>query len=137
MLDAIAGAVRDLGEQDDLRVLVITGEGRCFTSGLDMNSLRGDVGRGSDGTVRGSNIRRQYRAHARHDLWDEMEQVEKPIVLAAQAHCFGLGVEMAVSCDFRLASEDATSAGRAATRGDGHGQAGHRRGRRGRPENGP
>lgn len=110
MLDAIAGAVRDLGDRDDLRVLVITGEGRYFTSGLDINSLRGDVGRGTDGTVRGSNMRRQYRTYARHDLWDEMEQVEKPVVLAAQAHCFGVGVEMGVSCDFRLASEGATFA---------------------------
>jgi enoyl-CoA hydratase/carnithine racemase len=39
-----------------------------------------------------------------------MEQIEKPIVLAAQSHCFGVGVEMGVSCDFRLASEDATFA---------------------------
>lgn len=110
MLDGIAEAVRDLGDRDDLRVLVLTGEGRYFTSGLDINSLRGDVGRGTDGTVRGSNMRRQYRAYAHHDLWDEMEQVEKPVVLAAQAHCFGVGVEMGVSCDFRLAAEDATFA---------------------------
>ena len=110
MLDAIANAVQDLGDRDELRVLVITGEGRYFTSGLDVTSLRGDVGLGTDGTIRGSNIRRQYRNYARHDLWDEMEQVEKPIVLAAQAHCFGVGVEMGVSCDFRLASENATFA---------------------------
>lgn len=110
MLDAIADAVRDLGDRDELRVLVITAEGRYFTSGLDINSLKSDVGRGTDGTVRGSNMRRQYQAHARHDLWDEMEQIEKPIVLAAQSHCFGVGVEMGVSCDFRLASEDATFA---------------------------
>ena len=110
MLDAITEAVSDLGDRDDLRVLVITAEGRYFTSGLDINTLRRDVGRGTDGTVRGSNMRRQYQAHARHDLWDEMEQIEKPIVLAAQSHCFGVGLEMGVSCDFRLASEDATFA---------------------------
>jgi enoyl-CoA hydratase len=110
MLEAIAEAVRDLGDRDDLRVLVITGEGRYFTSGLDINTLRADVGRGTDGSVRGSNMRRQYRAQAHHDLWDEMEQVEKPVVLAAQAHCLGVGVEMGVSCDFRLASDDATFA---------------------------
>lgn len=110
MLEVIGEAVRDLGDRDELRVLVITGEGRYFTSGLDISSLNPNMGTGTDGVVRGSNLRRQYRAKACHDLWDEMEEVEKPIVLAAQSHCFGVGVEMGVSCDFRLASEDATFA---------------------------
>jgi len=110
MFAVLAGAVRDLGDRDDLRVLVITGEGRYFTSGLDFASLRLDIGTGTDGTVRGSNMRRQYRADAQHDLFDEIEQIEKPVVLAAQSHCFGVGVELAASCDFRLASDAATFA---------------------------
>jgi enoyl-CoA hydratase len=108
MFEVLAEALRDLGDRDDLRVLVITGEGRYFTSGLDFASLRTNVGEGTDGTIRGSNIRRQYRAEANHDLFDEIEEVEKPVILAAQAHCFGVGVEMGVSCDFRFASEATT-----------------------------
>ena len=87
---------------------MITGEGRYFTSGLDFASLRTNVGEGTDGIVRGSNIRRQYRAEAHHDLFDELERVEKPVILAAQSHCFGVGIEMGVSCDFRLAADTAT-----------------------------
>ena len=110
MFAVLEEAVYDLGDRDDLRVLVITGEGRYFTSGLDFASLRTDVGTGTDGTVRGSNIRRQYRDEAHHDLFDEIEQIEKPVILAAQAHCFGVGVELGASCDFRLASDAATFA---------------------------
>src|SRR6266516_440648 len=44
MFDVLAEAVRDLGDQDDLRVLVIAAEGRYFTSGLDYASLRTNVG---------------------------------------------------------------------------------------------
>src|SRR5436190_10722309 len=108
MFDVIETAVRDLGDRDDVRVLVITAEGRFFTSGLDISGLRPDVGTGTDGTVRGSNIRRQYRAEAYHDLFDEIEQIEKPVVLAAQSHCMGVGIELGASCDFRLASDTAT-----------------------------
>jgi enoyl-CoA hydratase/carnithine racemase len=108
MFEVIEGAARDLGDRDDLRVLVITGEGRYFTSGLDFVSLRPNIGEGTDGVIRGSNIRRQYRAEAHHDLFDELEQIEKPVILAAQSHCFGVGIEMGASCDFRLASEAAT-----------------------------
>jgi enoyl-CoA hydratase/carnithine racemase len=108
MFDVLYGAVRDLGDRDDLRVLVITGEGRFFTSGLDFASLRLNVGEGTDGIVRGSNMRRQYRAEAHHDLFDEIESIEKPVILAAQGACMGVGIEMGVSCDFRFAAEGAT-----------------------------
>jgi enoyl-CoA hydratase/carnithine racemase len=53
-------------------------------------------------------MRRQYREWAYHDFYDELEQIEKPVVLAAQGPCLGLGVELGSSCDFRLASERAT-----------------------------
>jgi enoyl-CoA hydratase len=64
---------------------------------------RGPVPEGSAG-------RRHYRQHAHHDLFDELEQIEKPIVLAAQGPCLGVGLAFGVSCDFRLASETATFA---------------------------
>ena len=108
MFEVIEHAVHELGDRDDLRVLVIAAEGRFFTAGQDVASLRLDVGTGTDGIVRGSNIRRQYRAEAHHDLFDEIEQIEKPVVLAAQSHCMGVGVELGASCDFRLASDTAT-----------------------------
>jgi enoyl-CoA hydratase/carnithine racemase len=107
MWDVLWQAVRDLGDDDSHRVLVITGTGRYFTSGLDYANLRPDIGQGTDGVVRGSNMRRQYRTEAYHDLFDEMESIEKPVILAAQAHCFGVGVEMAASCDFRFGAEGA------------------------------
>jgi enoyl-CoA hydratase len=108
MFDVLYRAVADLGDRDDLRVLLITAEGPFFTSGLDFASLRLSVGTGTDGIVRGSNIRRQYRREAHHDLFDEIESIEKPVVLAAQGHCFGVGIELGSSCDFRLAADTAT-----------------------------
>ena len=97
-----------VGQTVDLRVLLITGEGRYFTSGVDIAGMQGNLGEGTDGVVRGSNARRQYRFRAHHDLFDELEQIEKPVVLAAQSHCFGVGIELGVSCDFRLAAQGAT-----------------------------
>lgn len=110
MFGVLAEAVGDLAEHDDARVLVIAAEGRYFTAGIDLTGVRGNLGEGTDGVVRGSNMRRQYRASAHHDLFDEIEQVEKPVVLAVHSHCLGVGVELGVSCDFRLASEAATFA---------------------------
>lgn len=100
-------AVTALGDRDDLRCMVITGRGRYFTAGID---LQGGVGdrpgdRANGDQHRGWNFRRNYRSH--HLLYDEMEAVEKPIVVAAQGNCVGGGLEMALSCDFRFCTPDA------------------------------
>jgi enoyl-CoA hydratase/carnithine racemase len=101
MLAVIREAVSDLAEKEDARALVITGEGRYFTAGHDVGEF------GPQESESGLVTRyRGYRALT--DLFDDMEKVEKPVILAAQGPCLGLGVEMGSSCDFRLASESAT-----------------------------
>jgi enoyl-CoA hydratase len=98
MLDVMRDAVRDLGDHATNRALVITAAGRYFTAGKDI----GEMGAHPDSGVA---LRRDYRRL--HELFDEMERIEKPVILAAQGPCLGIGVEMASSCDFRFASERA------------------------------
>ena len=40
-------------------------------------------------------------------MWDELEAIEKPVVVAHHAPCVGGGLEMSLSCDFRLAAKSA------------------------------
>ena len=106
MLDMLRGAVDRLAGDDDVRVLVITGEGRYFTAGMDAHLIGPALGLMVDEGTAGSEFRRNYRNL--HRLFDEVEAIEKPVVLAAQGPCLGVGVELGVSCDFRLASDRAT-----------------------------
>jgi len=102
MLDAIRTAVADLRDRDDLKVLVITAEGRYFTAGADIIALPvGETGPDVPGSV----FRRNYRRL--HELFDEIEAVEKPVVVSAQGPCLGIGMELSSSCDFRFAAEHA------------------------------
>ena len=96
-------AVTALGRRSDLRVLVITGTGRYFTAGLDMVVGHGDRLPGPEAL--GLEWRRGYRSHAQ--LYDEMESIEKPVILAANGPCLGAGMEMAMSCDFRFCTPEA------------------------------
>ena len=98
MLDVMRLAVADLGNDQSIRALVITAEGRFFTAGKD-------IGQMSAQAPSGVALRFSYRQL--HELFDELERIEKPIILAAQGPCLGIGVEMASSCDFRFASERA------------------------------
>lgn len=107
MLELLEQAGHDLANDDRHRVLLITAEGRYFTAGVDISTMDPDMGVGTDGVLRGSNLRRQYRRRALHDFFDFLETIEKPVVLAAQGSCLGVGIELAASCDFRLAAEGA------------------------------
>ena len=103
MIEAVGDAVDALATRDDLRVLVITGQGRYFTSGVDIGASM-PMGEAANAT----NARRNGRRM--HAVFDRIEAVEKPVVLAAQGPCWGAGLELAVSCDFRLAAQQSTFA---------------------------
>ncbi|HXP32008.1 MAG TPA: enoyl-CoA hydratase/isomerase family protein [Stellaceae bacterium] len=84
---------------DSVRILIITGAGRAFCSGRDVNGL----------DYENNLTTPQYRAYVRanHELFDDIEALEKPVIAAVNGICAGGGVEMAVACDFRMAAAGA------------------------------
>ncbi len=106
MVEALRSAAVDLGDRDDLRALLIRAEGRFFSAGMDI----GETMAGRDDTD-GRDTRRLRRSYRRlHLLFDELEAIEKPVVVAVQGPCWGVGLELSSSCDFRLATPRATFA---------------------------
>jgi len=90
-----------------LKVMLIRSTGRYFCAGADLRE--GD----SQMPLRsGSAIRENHRIRNRgmHRIYDEMEHIEKPIVAAHHAACVGGGLEISLSCDFRLAAKSASYA---------------------------
>jgi enoyl-CoA hydratase/carnithine racemase len=102
MRQVLTEAVDDLREREDLRVLLIRSTGPYFSAGVDIG------GGGHGGPDQRTMIARR-RDHRRplHTLLDEIEEIEKPVVMAIQGVCLGLGVELSGSADFRLASTNA------------------------------
>jgi enoyl-CoA hydratase len=98
-------AVDRFRDSPDLRVMLIRSRGRYFCSGADLRS-----GSASEQANTASGIRENHRRglHGMHRIYDEMEHIEKPIVCAIHSTCVGGGLEMALSCDFRLAAKSAS-----------------------------
>lgn len=93
MRDALADAEAD----DNVRVIVITGAGdRAFCAGADIAEL----------AVLGGIEARDFSLQAQL-LTTLIERVRKPVVAKINGLCLGGGNEVAMSCDFRIASEKA------------------------------
>ena len=90
-------------DDPDIRVMLIRATGRYYCSGADLTGGSPNTNQTATG------IRETHRVglNGMHRIYDEMEHIEKPIVCAVHAPCVGGGLEMALSCDFRLVSENA------------------------------
>jgi enoyl-CoA hydratase len=106
IMDLLTEAVLHFRDTPDLKVMLIRANGRYFCAGADMKSGQRKI---SPTGKTASGIRENHRLNLNNmqQLWDEMEHIEKPIVVAHHGMCVGGGLELSLSCDFRLASKSA------------------------------
>ena len=106
-MELFESALHRFRDTPTLKVMLIRATGRYFSAGADLREGMGS--RGAPQHTKGSQIREQHRLKNRgmHRIYDEMEHIEKPIVVAHQATCVGGGLELSLSCDFRLAAKSA------------------------------
>lgn len=105
-LETFEAALQKFRDTPELKVLLLRATGRYFSAGAD---LREGSGEGAMLPDNGSALREMHRLglNGMHRIYDEMEHIEKPIVVAHQAMCVGGGLEISLSCDFRLAAKSA------------------------------
>jgi enoyl-CoA hydratase/carnithine racemase len=113
MMDLLTEAVLRFRDTEEIKVMLIRATGRYFSAGADLKAGNQRVVSPSvSGVSSARAIRENHRLNFNNmqQLWDEMEHIEKPIVVAHHAMCVGGGLEMSLSCDFRLATRSAAYA---------------------------
>ena len=88
-------AFKDVEKNDQARCLVITGEGRAFSSGEDLSGV-------TDEMDHGEVIRTRYAP-----LMIQLSKMSKPVIAAINGVAAGSGFSLALACDFRLIHEKA------------------------------
>jgi len=97
MVDEVSAAVEEADADDEVRCVVLKGEGdRAFSAGADLTIF-------SDLSPEGA-IETSERGQR---LMDRIEASPKPFVAAIHGFCLGGGLEIALACDFRVAAESA------------------------------
>jgi len=97
LLDALRSAERD----DEVHCLIITGSGRAFCAGEDIQDLRGQYERGENPKL-GERLLLKYNPIIR-----QIRRMQKPVIAAVNGVAAGAGAGIAYSCDIRIASDNA------------------------------
>jgi len=100
-LNALSKALREqicltfiaLAEDRDVEVAILTGAGRAFTVGLDLKELGGEIA--------------EPESNSSLDLSDAVAQFKRPIIGAINGYAITGGFELALMCDFLIASSEA------------------------------
>jgi len=102
MEEELLDAFNDVANDDEVRVVVITGAGRGFCAGEDVKIRPGEIHRTKEPSVR---IARADNRNYRMVLG--LRSIPKPVIAAINGPAVGQGLSICLYCDIRIASENA------------------------------
>ena len=104
MFAAIGDSFRALGRDRSVRAILLSGRGKHFTAGLDLNYAGSQFGPSDDpGRAAEARLRHIERLQ---DAFSAVEEARPPVIAALHGGCIGAGVDIAAACDIRIASAD-------------------------------
>lgn len=102
MGDDLSEALKEGEKSADARCLVITGEGRAFSVGEDLNTNKELYGSGKT-LLLGEVLRKKY-----NPIVSRIRKMDKPVIAAINGVTAGAGLGLALACDLRAASDKAS-----------------------------
>lgn len=97
-----------LDTDKDIRVVIISGKGPCFSAGIDLMAMANELPELMDNEQKGGvKWRLLKKIGALQDAISCIEWCRKPVIAAIHGHCIGAGLDMATACDIRICTSDA------------------------------
>jgi len=106
VLRAIEAAIRELSRDAELRGAAICGTEKCFAAGADLEEIAALNG-----------VTAREFAELGQRVMRAIEESAKPVIAAVSGYCMGGGLDLALACRARIATDDAMFAHRGAALG--------------------
>lgn len=94
-------ALTEVGSEDAVRAVLLTGAGRAFSSGADLKEI------GEDTTPEGRPDVYKVLTERYHPIMHAIREMPKPVIAAVNGPAVGIGCSLALCCDLILAAESA------------------------------
>lgn len=101
--EAIADSCAAINADQNVRCVVVTGEGKCFSAGGDVKAMRDGTGNFAGNAAQ---IREGYRSNI-HRAVRAIHGLDMPVIAAVNGPAIGLGCDVACMADIRIASDRA------------------------------
>lgn len=96
MKTELVSALRELDGDPSVRAIVLTGAGdQAFVAGADISEFAG------------RSVTEQIKLYEMGTVYDAVDRAAKPVLAMVNGFCLGGGLELALACDIRIASERA------------------------------
>ena len=96
-IDEILQCLEDIAKDDNVRAVILTGAGpKAFCAGADIKAMKGMTA-----------LDARKLSQMGYKLCKAIENLEKPVIAAINGYALGGGLEVAMACDLRIASEKA------------------------------
>lgn len=112
MLGQLSQRLLEADRDRDVRAIILTGEGRAFCAGLDLQDASSGTGIGSGGGGGGFNA-----FDLRNSPPNVLHNIDTPTICALNGGAAGYGMDMALGCDMRIAAESSKLAAAFTKRG--------------------
>ncbi|MEO0790880.1 MAG: enoyl-CoA hydratase-related protein [Bacteroidota bacterium] len=102
----LGNQLANLSTHEDVRVIVLTGQGHTFSAGIDLSTLQYLMTKTYESQAKKEEFIFEFIQKLQEAV-NAIEKCTKPVIAAVNGPCIGGGLDMAAACDMRYCSDEA------------------------------